>query len=223
MTILILQKKSTIGLAVRHKNLFVFKTGFKDKTMLVQKRVWRTYLLSSNLKIRLWHYRLGHASNVRVVQASKLVDEIDLKELSGLANKLYSSNSESNNDSDADILNVPAPINKITQGMEKFYEAYIESKYIRIIKSKKMTPITRRLQEIHADLWSPHKSSFILGKNHVALLLDEFTQKSWILMLRSKDEFFDVFKHWLPRAEACESLLNCLQTDGRGEFISIAL
>ena len=41
-------------------------------------------------------------------------------------------------------------------------------------------------------------------------------------MLRSKDEFLDAFKLWLPRAEAGGSRLDCLQTDGRGEFISVA-
>ena len=42
-------------------------------------------------------------------------------------------------------------------------------------------------------------------------------------MLRSKDEFFDVFKLWLPRAKAGRSRLDYLRTDGRGEFISVAL
>ena len=42
-------------------------------------------------------------------------------------------------------------------------------------------------------------------------------------MLRSKDEFFDAFKLWLLRAEAGGSRLDCLRTDGGGEFISIAL
>ena len=41
-------------------------------------------------------------------------------------------------------------------------------------------------------------------------------------MLRSKDKFFDAFKLWLPRAEAGGSKLDCLQTDDRREFISVA-
>ena len=86
-----------------------------------------------------------------------------------------------------------------------------------------MTPTTRRLQEVHADLWGPYEPASISGKSYVALLLDKFTRKSWVLMLRSKDEFFDAFKLWLPRAEAGGSRLDCLQTDSRGEFISVAL
>ena len=86
-----------------------------------------------------------------------------------------------------------------------------------------MTLTTRRLQEIHADLWGLHKPASISGKNYVMLLLDEFTRKSLIILLRSKDEFFDAFKLWLLKAETCGNKLNCIQTDSGGEFISVAL
>ena len=99
-------------------------------------------------------------------------------------------------------------------------KACIENKHTGIVISKRMILTTRRLQEIHADLWGPHERASSSGKNHVALLLNEFTRKSWIILLRSKDEFFDAFKLWLPRAEGCENKLDCLRTDGGGEFIS---
>lgn len=139
------QEQSTIRLAVRPKTFFILKTVFEDKTMLVQRRGRLTYLLSSNLQIRLWYYCFSHPSNVRVVQAFKLVDEIDLGEISGLANELYSSNFESNNDLDTDVNNMLALINKITKVVEELYKTCIESKHTRIIKSKKMTPMIRRL------------------------------------------------------------------------------
>ena len=41
--------------------------------------------------------------------------------------------------------------------------------------------------------------------------------------MRSKDEFFNAFKLWLPRAEAGGNRLDCLRADGGGEFISAAL
>ena len=63
-------------------------------------------------------------------------------------------------------------------GVEELCEACIKSKHTKIVKSKRMTPTTRRLQEIHANLWGPHKPAYILVKNYVALLLDEFTRKS---------------------------------------------
>ena len=57
-----------------------------------------------------------------------------------------------------------------------------------------MTLITRRLQEVHADLWGSYKLAFISYKSYIALLLDEFTRKLWVFMLKSKNEFFDIFK-----------------------------
>ena len=86
-----------------------------------------------------------------------------------------------------------------------------------------MTPITRRLHEVYANLWGPHKPASISGKSYVALLLNEFTRKLWVLMLRIKDEFFDVFKLYLPKAKAGGSRLDCLQIDSEGEFISVTL
>ena len=107
-------------------------------------------------------------------------------------------------------------------GVEKLCEAYIKSKHTRIVKSQSIRVTTMKLQKIYADLWRPHKPASILGKNYIALLLDEFTQKSYIILLRSKDEFFDVFKLWFLRVEVCENKLDCLQINGGEEFISIA-
>ena len=86
-----------------------------------------------------------------------------------------------------------------------------------------MTPIIKRLHKVHTDLWCAYNPVSILTKNYVALLFDKFTHKSWILLLRSKNEFFDIFKLCLPRAEARGNKLDCLQTDGGREFISTAL
>ena len=214
------QEGKTIGLATRRKNLFILNTQIgPSKTMLVKDRGRSTYRLSSNQQVWLWYRRFGHASNARVIQASQLVDGIDL-EKTGPVDKTHSSNSESF-DSDAEAINKAIKHN--LGDVEKLCETCIKSKHTRIVKSKKMTLTTRRLQEVHADLWGPYKPAFISGKSYVTLLLNEFTRKSWVLMLRSKDEFFDAFKLWLPRAEAGGSRLDCLQTDGGGEFISVAL
>ena len=42
-----------------------------------------TYLVSKNKKVRVWHQRFGHASNVRIIRASKLLTSI------GNFNKIY--------------------------------------------------------------------------------------------------------------------------------------
>lgn len=54
----------------------------------------------------------------------------------------------------------------------------------------------------------------------MAILLDQFTYKSWILMLKSKKDFFNIFKLSFLRAKAYRSKLHYIQIDNGGEFIS---
>ncbi len=190
------QGGNTIGSASRHKNLFTLDTPktTADKAMIIQGRGRPTYLQSQNPQINLCHRRFAHASNARIVQASNLVDGINIDVNTDEKQPLSSDSETEDVESDFDE---PVIINKIidtSSETAELYDACIESKHTRIVKTKSMTPTTRRLQEIHADLWGPHDPPSLSGRNYVALLLDEFTCKSWILMLRSKDEFFDVFK-----------------------------
>ena len=103
------QGGSTLGVANRHKNLFVLETGSKAKAMLVKGRGRPTYLLSKNPQIRLWHRRLGHASNARIVEASKLTDGIDItiEEGQQIQEEPFSSDSEVD---DEDENSEPSPV-----------------------------------------------------------------------------------------------------------------
>ena len=120
-------------------------------------------------------------------------------------------------------------LNKMTSttdhddSVKQLCDSCIESKYTKIVMHKKMTPTIRKLQKIYADVWGPHNPLSPSRKTHVGLLLDEFTQKSWVLLLKSKYEFFDAFKLWLARAKACGEKFGCLQTDVRRGFISATL
>ena len=143
------QEGKTIGLATKKKNLFILNTHIApSKTILVKGRGRLIYQLSSNPQVRLWHWRFGHASNKRVIQASKLVDKIDLGE-TGPVDEPPSSDSKSSN-SDAEAINKAIEHN--LGDVENLCEACIESKHTRIVKSKKITPITRKLQEVHVNL-----------------------------------------------------------------------
>lgn len=86
-----------------------------------------------------------------------------------------------------------------------------------------MTLTTRRLQEIHADLWGSHDLPLLSRRIYVDMLFDEFTRKSCVLLLRSKDEFFGDFKLWFLRTKLFGEKLRYLQTDGGEEFTSVSL
>lgn len=92
-------------------------------------------------------------------------------------------------------------LNKVinsSEVVEKLYNLCIESKDTKIIKYKKITPITRKLQEIYGDLWRSHNLPLLSRNIYTAVLLNKFTRKSKILLFWSKNEFFDSFKLWLP-------------------------
>ena len=134
------------GSATRKRNLLVLDTSPPLKTMLVRGRGRPTYLLNSNPQIHLWHRQLSYISNARVVQVSKLVDRIDLGEITTEPiDELQSYDFEPEFDLHVDK---SFPINKAIKlnidGVEELCKACIKSKHIRIVNSKRMTPTTRR-------------------------------------------------------------------------------
>lgn len=86
------------------------------------------------------------------------------------------------NDSDAETTYKLTLVNKVIKHnlrvIEKLCKTCIESKHIRIVRSKKITTTTRKLQEVYADLQGPHKPTCISAKNYKTILLHEFTRKS---------------------------------------------
>ena len=188
------QEGSIIGSATRKKNLFILDTQLSPgEATLVKGRGRPTYLLGKNPQIRLWHQQLGHASNARVIRTSKLVDGIDITIDNSQQEERYSSDSENNNKDEnlEPCLNNPPVLtttllNKITStsnfnldnNVKQLCDPYIESKHTKIVRHKKMTLTTRKLQEIYADLWGPHDLPLLSGNIYVSLLLDELTHKS---------------------------------------------
>lgn len=79
------------------------------------------------------------------------------------------------------------PLNKTIKTMENLSNIYIKNKHTRIIKHKEMTLTVQKLEEIHANLWGSYDPLSILKKSYVGLLLVEYMQKSWVLLLKSKD------------------------------------
>ena len=72
--------------AKRHRNLFILDRAIPETVMKVRNLAMATgksrptHLVSKNKKVRIWHRRLGHASNARVIRTSKLVDGIEIED-----------------------------------------------------------------------------------------------------------------------------------------------
>ena len=75
-----------IAQAKRHQNLFILDRAIPEKVMKVRNLAMATgksrpiHLVSKNKKFGIWHRRLEHASNVRVIRATKLVDGIEIED-----------------------------------------------------------------------------------------------------------------------------------------------
>lgn len=74
---------------------------------------------------------------------------------------------------------------------DNFEETYVEqlgnpcikSKYIKIVKHKKITLKTCKIQEINANLCESYDLPLLSRRIYIALLFDEYTYKSRIFLL----------------------------------------
>lgn len=67
-----------------------------------------THLISRSKKVRVWHRRFGHASNARVIRASKLVTGMGELSTTYDPAKIYS-DSEASEPEDIDLESRPEP------------------------------------------------------------------------------------------------------------------
>ena len=157
--------------------------------MLVNSRGRPTYLLSKNPQIKLGHRRLGYVSNTRIIEVFKLNDKIEIMieddhltedlpfdlemdekdKYEDLGQTLIADHKHERLSPLMAIINDPN-----SSEIEKLCDLCIESKYTKIVRYKKLTPTTRKLQKIHADLWELHDPLLLLEKTYIGLLLDEF-------------------------------------------------
>lgn len=213
------------------------------KAMITKGQGRPTHLVSKNKKVRIWHQRFAHASNARIIRASRLVTGMGDFNIKYDPTKIYSDSKDSGSEhEDMDMTssapptqsNSTEPDDKLTvnssrleeeSDFDTLYFPCIASKQTRVvIRKKPMTMTEEKLDEVHVDLWGPHYPLSLSGKTYAAILLDEKTRKTWIVFLRSKDEFIDAFKVWLPKVEnESKKSMKVLRADGGGEFISAKL
>lgn len=65
-----------------------------------------------------------------------------------------------------------------------------------------MTTTINKLEEIYTDLCSLHNPPSQYRSIYIAILICENIWKTWMLNLRGKDNFVNVFQVWLPRIKA---------------------
>lgn len=160
--------------------------------MTITVRGYPTHFVSQNKQICIWHCRLTHISNARVIRASKLVEGINL----ALTDKKYDPmevliNSEdfdmfedeiTDSQSNVDInppLIIVASAYQDDNEMDKLCAPYIESKSTQVMRQNKtITPTTEKLEKVHTDLWGPHNPLSQSGIVYAAIFICKHTQRT---------------------------------------------
>lgn len=163
-----------------------------------------TYLVSQNKRIRIWHQRLTHASNARVVRASKLTDGINFD----ISNSKYdpaevfidSDNSNASNfDFNSKTLtsNNPTTLDPIPiivacqennaenpDNLDKLYTPYMGSISTRVVRqNKSITITTSKLEEVHINLWGLHNPLSHFRNTYLTIFICKYTWEIQTLYL----------------------------------------
>lgn len=80
---------------------------------------------------------------------------------------------------------------------------------------------TRKLELVHADLCGPISSVTPGGSQYFLLLVDDYSRRMWVFLLKRKDEAFYAFNKFKVLVEnGNEDKVKTLRTDRGGEFMS---
>ena len=182
--------------------------------MAVQSQQGRpTHLMGATLTQHLWHRRFGHASHERIKLASTMVNGLLLHqsaELYKTANQSASdseylmSNSEYlTNNSERLSLDMELPELLATLQADEdppnVCTPCVQSKQTRIIQHTPMRATNRVLEWLHSDLWGPHDPESLGGSLYAVVLVDDYSKKSWVDFLKTKDGFYDWFICMVPK------------------------
>ena len=87
------------------------------------------------------------------------------------------------------------------------------------LKSETKTKGT--LELIHSDVCSPIPSTSLSGFEYYVTFIDDYSRKTWIYFLKTKDEVFEKFKEFKDLIEKhLERRIKTLKIDNGGEYTS---
>jgi len=184
--IILKKKKTTITKALTVKNLFLL--NIITSTILAVKKK-PTLFRGITKKKDFWHRRLCHAEHTRIQAATNITTGIDLK------------TPEQGNKKDADCLVYPDELNNgvindlnAYDSTDYVYKLYALNKQTRVIYYNFIRPIISKLERVYTDLWGFYDPASFAGNSYAAVLINDFTRKSWVKFLKTKNQYFDKFK-----------------------------
>ena len=100
-----------------------------------------------------------------------------------------------------------------------FCETCVLGKKVSHSFNKSTYVANKPLEYIHSDLWGPAQVDTIGGRRYFLSIIDHYSRKVWVHLLRTKDEAFENFKNWKILVEKQSGFkVKCLRTDNGLEF-----
>ena len=77
------------------------------------------------------------------------------------------------------------------------------------------------LEIVHSDVCGPMQIPSFVRNKYVLTFIDDYTRKTWVLVLKQKSEVFEKFSHFKALVEKQSGQhIKVLRTDRGGEYIS---
>jgi transposase InsO family protein len=109
----------------------------------------------------------------------------------------------------------------IVNGKTSTHLSYSNKKNIKNPFPKRDSKAEGVLELIHSDVCGPMPSSSISGYVYYVSFIDNYSRKTWVYFLKSKDEVFNKFKEFKTLIENLyERKIKILRSDNGGEYTS---
>ena len=103
----------------------------------------------------------------------------------------------------------------------EFCDQCVLGKSHRVKFGTGMHTSTRPFEYAHADLWGPSRIQTHGGGSYFLSIIDDYSRRVWVYILRNKAETFQKFKEWHTQIENQQGTkLKVLRTDNGLEFVS---
>ena len=103
----------------------------------------------------------------------------------------------------------------------QFCEHCVFGKQTRLRFSRSVHTTRAIFDYVHTDLWGDAPVTSIGGGKYLLTFVDDFSEKVWVYILKSKDEIFAHFRQWKAMVETqIERKVKYLRSDNGTEFRS---
>lgn len=77
------------------------------------------------------------------------------------------------------------------------------------------------IMKVHSDVWGPAKISTFSGARHYVTFIDDYTQMTWISLLKNKSDAFAVYEEFPSMVDTqYQQVIHILQLENDGEYVN---